>query len=151
RSPELDRLEGKPSRDPAARRRRERGHDLLVLAAGLPKLDRVSRLHDIGGDVHLPAVDLQVPVRDELPGHRTGRGEPEPEDDVVQTSLEKRQQGLARDAALPLGLPEVTAELGLEDPVDPLHLLLLPKLDAVSLQLAAAFAVLPRRVLALLN
>src|SRR5207237_2641398 len=62
------------------------------------------------------------------------------------------QQRLAGDAAGPLRLLEIAAELLLQHPVDALHLLLLAELDAVAGQLLLArLAVLPRREVALLD
>ena len=71
---------------------------------------------------------------------------------VVETTLEQLQQRLAGDAARPLRLLEVAAELILEHAVDALHLLLLAQLHAVAGQLRLPrLAVLPWREVALLD
>ena len=60
------------------------------------------------------------------------RREAEAVGDVVEAALEQLQQRLAGDAAGPLRLLEVAAELILEHAVDALHLLLLAQLHAVA-------------------
>ena len=85
------------------------------------------------------------PWVDELAGLRARRREAEPEDDVVETGLERLQERLAGHAVVGLGLAEVVAELALEDAVHAADLLLLAQLDAVLAHLAAADAVLAGR------
>ena len=88
---------------------------------------------------------------DELPRHRPGRREAQPEDNVIQPPLQQLQQGLPRDSLGALRQPEVAPELGLQDPVDPLDLLLLTQLQAIALDLRAPPPVLAGRVLPLLD
>src|SRR4029453_14566327 len=61
----------------------EGGHRLRLLA----DLHDVVVLHPVRRDVHLHAVDQEVPVLDQLPGHVPGCGVAGPVDDVVETGL----------------------------------------------------------------
>src|SRR5204863_4070302 len=79
------------------------------------------------------------------------RGESEPEDDVVQPSLEIDEQQLAGDPLLAIGRFEGQAELLFKQAIHPLDLLLLPELDAVTLQLDPALPVLAGGEVALLD
>src|SRR5688500_2844115 len=88
----------------------------------------------------------------ELPGLRPRSRQAKPIGDIVQPALEQLQQGLARDAALPLSRLEVPAELILENAVNTCHLLLFTKLHAVADELRLArLAMLSRREVALLD
>src|SRR5207237_7910517 len=91
-------------------------------------------------------------VAHELTRLRARRGEAEPVHDVVETTFEELEQRDAGDAARPLRLFEVPAELILEHAVDALHLLLLAELQAVAGELRLPrLAVLARREVALLD
>src|ERR1700735_3203004 len=63
-------------------------------------LDDVALAHPVGRDVHLPAVDHDVPVRHELAGHVPALGEAGPVDDVVQPGFQQLEERLAGHAAL---------------------------------------------------
>ena len=82
-----------------------------------------------GGDVHALVTNRHVTVANKLPGALTGRGEPEPEDDVVQPCLQHLEEHLTRHALATRCLPVVSTELVFQDPVLPLRLLLLPQLE----------------------
>ena len=103
-------------------------------------------LHLVRGDVHLAAVDPEVPVRDKLAGHVPALGEPGPVDHVVEAALQDPQQVLTGLAALAGRLLVVIVELPLKDPVDAPSLLLLPDLEQVLVLLGAVAPVLTRRV-----
>src|SRR5207245_1946476 len=106
----------------------------------------------VARDVHPAAVDLEVPVADELPGLRTRGGEAEAVDDIVDPRLEHAQQVVAGDAcALLRGLLVVRAELLLEQAVVPARFLLLAQLQQVLGLLDAAAAVLARWIRAALD
>jgi hypothetical protein len=102
-------------------------------------------LHPVRRDVDLGAVDQEVAVLDQLPGHVPGLGETGPVDHVVETRLEDLQQHLAGLARLGHGLLVVPAELLLENAVDATRLLLLAQLQEVLGLLGPATAVLPGR------
>jgi hypothetical protein len=53
-------------------------------------------------------------------------GEPEPEDDVVESTLQHSEQVNAGQTLLPLSLTEITTELVLVDAIDTARLLLRP-------------------------
>src|SRR3712207_8832193 len=65
--------------------------------------DHVSGLQYGRGDVVLAAVELEVPVHDELARLRPARGEAHPVDDVVHPELHEPKQVLAGDALHPGG------------------------------------------------
>ena len=110
---------------------RERGDDVLDLAALLADLDLVARLEQVARDVHALAVDEHVVVLHELARLGARDREAEAVDDVVEPALEEAEHLLAR-APLPVRRVEVVlAELALEDAVDAAHLLLLAKADGV--------------------
>src|SRR5438105_8550824 len=111
----------------------------------------IANPNQVGGHRDLSPVHLEVSVGDHLPPFAAGGREAEPVDDVVESPLEVLEEILARDPLLPLRRGEVAPELGLEHPVDPLRLLLLPELDPEGGQLAAVQAVLARRVVPALD
>src|SRR5262249_30645648 len=83
---------------------------------------------------------------------RPRRRKADPVDHVVEPALKQLQQRLARDAARPLRLLEVVAELLFEDAVDALHLLLLAQLHAVTRHLLPArLSMLARSEVALVD
>src|SRR6185503_4827086 len=103
-------------------------------------------------DVDLAPVHREVTMSHQLTRLRPRRREAQAIRHVVEPALEQLQQRLTGDAAGPLRLFEVEAELILEHAVDALHLLLLAKLHAVALQLRlAGLAMLTRCEVALLN
>jgi hypothetical protein len=59
------------------------------------------------------------------------RGETQPENDVVQTSLQTNQEILASDTSSLGSTPEEIAELTLLEAIHPFHLLLLSKLEGI--------------------
>src|SRR5262249_47954624 len=80
-----------------------------------------------------------VAVADELARLAPGRGEPEPEDDVVEPPLEALQQRLARGLlATAPRLVDQPPHLLLADPVGDLQFLRLAQLLAVDARLAPA-------------
>src|SRR6266581_541343 len=103
-------------------------------------LEHIARLELVRRDVHRPAVDLKVPVRDELARLLARRAQAEPVDDVVHAQLEVAEQVQAGDARLARRLVEIVAELLLEQPVDAPRLLLGAQLQAVVGRLALAAA-----------
>src|SRR3954449_9908365 len=119
----------------------EGGH-LLGL---LPQRDDVVRLHPVRRDVHLDAVDQEVAVLDDLPGHVPGLRVAGPVDDVVETGLEDLQEHLTGLAGLGDSLLVVTVELLLQHAVHAAGLLLLTVLEQVLGLLGPAAAVLPGR------
>ncbi len=125
-------------------------HDGLGRRTGLDR-DDVVRANLVAGDVHPAAVDVEVPVADELPRLCARGREAEAVDDVVETCLEDAQQVLARDARATRRLLVVGAELLLEQAVVAARLLLLAQLLQVLALLDAAAAVLARRIAAALD
>ena len=105
--------------------------EVLHVTALLANADDVARLHDIGGDVHLLAVDGDVAVADKLTSLRTGGGQAQAVDDIVQAALEQGQQVVARDALDARGLVKRAAELRLQHAVGAADLLLFAQLHAV--------------------
>src|ERR687894_40 len=77
--------------------------DGLQVPTLLPDRDDVARLEYGRRDVVLAAVELEVPVYDELPRLRAAGGEAHPVDDVVHPQLHEPEEILARDALHPGG------------------------------------------------
>src|SRR5256714_13060246 len=121
-------VERQPGRDGADFRRLQ-GH--VDDPVGGLHLEHIARLDLVRRDVHRLAVDLEVPVRDELASLLARRAQAEPVDDVVHAQLEVAQQVQAGDARLARRLVEIVAELLLEQPVDAPRLLLGAQLQAV--------------------
>src|SRR5215467_13124249 len=109
-------------------------------------LDDVGLAHLVRGDVHLLAIDQEVPVPDKLAGHVPALGEPGAVDHVVEAALEDLQQVLTGLAAPAGSLLVVAVELPLEDSVDTPRLLLLPDLEQVLVLLWPVAPMLARRV-----
>src|SRR5215216_6166706 len=101
--------------------------DGLQVPALLLDRDDVARLEYGRRDVVLAAVELEVPVYDELPRLRAAGGEAHPVDDVVHPELHEPEEVLARDALHPGGPVVGPPELPLGDAVVPAGLLLLHK------------------------
>ena len=95
------------------------------------RLDDIARLDQITRHVALTTIDREVTVTDDLASEGPRGSVTRPEHDVVQTSLEKHQQGLARIALRLVRHGEETTELLLEHPVEPFDLLLLAQLQRV--------------------
>src|SRR3954453_9616289 len=112
----------------------------------LGDLEDVVGAHPVRRDVDLAAVHPDVTVADQLAGHVAGLGEAGPVDHVVQPRLEDLQQDLPALARLLVRLFVVAAELLLQHAVDAAGLLLLAQLQQVLAVLAAAAALLARRV-----
>src|SRR4030088_2265446 len=93
-----------------------------------------------------------MPVADELSSLRTGAGEPQAIDDVVQALLELTEEFLARRLRPPAAGIEIARELPGRDAIEPLDLLLLSQLEqVVGITLAApallsGAALLPGRI-----
>jgi hypothetical protein len=121
-----------------------RGLEWLAAAPAFANLDAVARLELEGWDVRRPAVDGEVAVADELSSLGSRRRETHPERDIVESELERTQERFAGHAGVVLGVPEVVAELALEDAVHAPDLLLLTKLEAEVTNLAPTDAVLAR-------
>src|SRR3954465_152479 len=116
------------------------------LARLLRDLDDVVGAPPVGRDVDLAAVHPDVAVAHQLASHVAGLGQAGPVDHVVQPRLEDLEQNLTGLAGLLVGLFVVAAELLLQHAVDAAGLLLLAQLQQVLAVLAAAPAVLARRV-----
>src|SRR5215211_1856293 len=99
--------------------------DGLEVPALLLDRDDVARLEYGRGDVVLAAVELEVPVHDELARLRAAGGKAQPVDDVIHPQLHEPEEILARDALHPGGPLVGPPELLLGDPVVPAGLLLL--------------------------
>src|SRR5687768_4449551 len=146
------RVELQPLRHPAALDLFEGVHDRGVLPAALTDPDDVAGLHRERWNVDLAAIHDEMTVAHELPCLWTRGREPESIGHVVEPPFKQLQQRFTSDAARPLRLLEVAAELVLEDPVDALHLLLLAELHSVAGELLlAGLAVLAGREVALLD
>src|SRR6266568_9532464 len=128
-------VERQPGRDGADFRRLQ-GH--VDDPVGGLHLEHIARLELVRRDVHRLAVDLEVPVRDELARLLARRAQAEPVDDVVHSQLEVAEQVQAGDARFARRLVEIVAELLLEQPVDAPRLLLGAQLQAVVGRLALA-------------
>ena len=138
---------------PLQKRRAGPGLEALLDGAELSGLglhgDLVTRRHLIARNVDDAAVHLDMPMPNQLASRRPAGGEAHAEDDVVQPGLQGDDEVLTRDARSGRGPLEEVPELLLVQAVDPLHLLLLTKLDRVVGLLAATGlrrAVLARRV-----
>src|ERR671917_868899 len=99
--------------------------DGLQFPALLLDRDDVARLEYGRRDVVLAAVELEVPVHNELPRLRAAGGEAHPVNHVVHPQLHEPEEVLARDALHPGGPVVGPPELLLGDPVVPAGLLLL--------------------------
>src|SRR5215204_7829360 len=99
--------------------------DGLQVPALLPDRDNVAGLEYGRRDVVLAAVELEVPVHDELARLRAAGGEAKAVDDVVHPQLHEPEEVLARDALHPRGTVIRPPELLLGDAVVPAGLLLL--------------------------
>src|SRR5215471_2309934 len=83
-------------------------------------------------DVHLFAVHEHMPVTDKLPRLSVRCRKAEPDEHVVQATLELRQQVFAGDALLADSLLEVGTELILQNTVDTLYFLFFTQLESVT-------------------
>src|SRR5512137_3147792 len=116
------------------------------LLAALAHVDDVAGAQLVRGDGHLPPVDAEVPVLDELPRLVPAVGEAEAEHRVVEPELEAAEQVLTGAALGRGGAREGVTEAGLEQAVHALDLLLLAQLHAVLAELDSTLAVLSGRV-----
>src|SRR5918995_97439 len=119
------------------------GHQVPAL---LLDRDDVAGLEYGRRNVVLAAVELEVPVHDELARLRPAGGEAHPVDDVVHPQLHEPEEVLAGDALHPGGPVVGPPELLLGDPVVPAGLLLLHEPEAELGLAAPAPSVLSRRV-----
>src|SRR5574342_157083 len=131
-----------PLRDAAPLDRLQRLVDAHHLAGAVLHLDQVPGLEAEGRHVHLAPVDAEVAVAHQLARLVAGVGEAEAEDHVVEPELQRLQQVLAGLALGGRGVPVGVAEVGLQEAVEALHLLLLAQLDAVLGELDAPLPVL---------
>src|SRR5260370_19543239 len=124
-----------------------------MLFARFPHFDHVFWFNQRRRNIALAAVELDVPVADDLPRLRAAGPQAHPVDDIIETALEQSQHVIAGDAFHHGGLFVVIAELGLEDTVDAARFLLLAKLQSVSHGLLhlLVLAMLPRDEVALLD
>src|SRR5262245_2012273 len=114
-------------------------------------VDDILRRHLERRNIHFTPVDVEVPVRHQLPGVPAGPGEPGAVDHVVEAALEQLQQVVTGLAGTTARLVVVAAELLLEHAIGVPGLLLLLQLLAVLALLHPATAVLARRVRAALE
>src|SRR5258706_2289130 len=96
-----------------------------------------SETHAIGWNVQHASVDEDMPMTHELARLLARRREAHAIDEIIETTLERDEQCLARDTRLLDRALEHVAELALRDAVDPLHLLFFPQLLRVLRCLAA--------------
>src|SRR4030095_3856557 len=95
---------------------------------------------------------MNVTMTDQLPRLIVSRCKTQPHDHVVEAPFQLRKQMFTGDSLLPRRLFEIGTELVFEYAVDPLHLLLLSQLQAVSHNLRLAIAaVLSRRKVTLFD
>src|SRR5258708_3782020 len=129
------RVEGKPSGHRAHLRRIQRHIENSVRRLDL---HHVPGLDLVGRHVDRLAVDLKVPVGDQLSRLLAGRAEAESVNDVVQAKLEVAEQIHPGHAGLLSRRVKVVPELLLEQPVHPSCFLLRAQLDAVVRRLSVA-------------
>src|SRR5439155_8996622 len=135
-------LEEQPFGDVATGGEGSRFDDTAHRAGLVPNRDDVPGLHPVRGDVDLAPVDLEMAVRDELPGLVPAHRQTTPVDHVVEPELQELQQPGAGHPLGVRGLFVVAAELLLEHAVDTAGLLLLAELNEVLALLDPSPAVL---------
>src|SRR5690606_4295954 len=106
------------------------GYDGQV-AGPLGHGDVLAGLDQVGRNVHLAAVHLDVPVGHQLAGARQRRGEAHAVDQVVQPRLQHLQGDFTRAAPGARRLLEGVAQVRLRDAVNGANLLLLQQLAAI--------------------
>src|SRR2546423_5557093 len=130
-------IQREPRRERFLLARVERILDPVDIFALFLDRDHIADAHGIRRDVHDPAVDRHVPMRNELPGIAPRGGEADPVDDVIQPRLQQAEQVEAGDAGHLRGPIEVETELTLQQEVDAASPLLRPQLDPIVGDLAA--------------
>src|SRR5581483_3656030 len=85
-------------------------------------------------------------LTDQHPGLLSRRCKPEAINDIIKTGLQEGEQVFSRHPLLSLRLEKILSELTLQQAVNPLQLLLLPKLRAVFRNPRTGLAMLPRRI-----
>ena len=113
--------------------------------------NHVARADDVAGNVHVLAVDRDMPVSDELPRLGPAEAESQTVYHIVQAALQQAHQRVAGIALGAGGAAEVAAKLPLQHAVVMLDLLLLPQVQRVVGLLAAAKLVHARRGVAALD
>src|SRR5690606_36531006 len=135
-----------PTGDRTLAVRLPRDHERGQLAGLRPHVDHVVVVDLVARDVHLLAVDQEVPVHHELARVTTGPGQAGAVHDVVQAALQQLEQDVTGLPGLSRRLLVVAGELLLENAVGVAGPLLLPQLQEVLALLGPSAAVLPRRV-----
>src|SRR3954471_8443412 len=107
-----------------------------------PHTDLLTGLHLIARDVHRALVDLDMSMPDQLPSGLAARGEAKPIHHVVETTLQRGEQIVARDTRKCRDAVEGVRELRLTHAVNALDLLLFAELLRVLRRLAPAGRVL---------
>src|SRR5688572_20761929 len=120
---------------------------MRVLDALIFNAHSVARLNLKRRNVNFPAVHLDVAMINKLPSLTARSRETRTVDDIIQPTLEHKQQILAGNAFLAQRLVEIIAELLFEDKVNPFYLLFFPELLTVAGEhFSPRRAVLTRRV-----
>src|ERR1700722_3043609 len=151
RAAELFALECHPRRYAAALRHLDCLHDHLLGAARLGHADYTANLDQARGNRNSLAVNLNVPVTNDLARLRQRTREAETIHHVVKAALEQYQQVLACDSVHPLSHREVFRELPLHHPVDALDLLLLAQPNREFRKTRACLSMRARRIIAPLD
>src|SRR5580698_594273 len=127
RAPELLAFERHPRRHTAALRQLDRLDDYLLLTTLLVDADDLADFEQVRRNRHYPSVHLDMAVQHQLArlGERTRKAEPI--NHVIEPPFEQHQQVLAGDSGHSLRHFEILRKLLLEQPVNPLELLLLTK------------------------
>lgn len=113
--------------------------------------DNVVNLAGIGWDIDLSSVDLDMAVGHKHPGFVSRRAKTDVINDAVKSHLEGTEEGLS---GVPFFLgrqAKCLAELTFENSVNPLHLLLLPKLQSILGGFNAVLAVFARWIRPAIN
>src|SRR5579862_6806877 len=151
RAAELFALECHPRRYAATLCHLDCLDDHLLGAARLGHAYHTANLDQGRGNRNFLAVNLDMPVTNDLSRLRERTCEAEAIDDVVETPLEQHQQVLTGDPVHPLRLGEVIRELPLHHPVDALDLLLLSQANRKFRETRAGLAVCAGRIIAPLD
>src|SRR5215468_7563607 len=125
-------VEFQPVRRAAAADEFERACHLNIFLHLLLDGDFLSDGDLIRRDVHLFAVHEHMPVTDKLPRLSVRCRKAEPDEYVVQATLELSQQVFAGDALLSDSFLEIGTELILQNTVDALYFLFFTQLESVA-------------------
>src|ERR1700722_6858898 len=151
RAAELFALECHPRRDAAALRHLDCLDDHLLGAARLGHAYNTANLDQGRGNRNFLAVNLDMPVTNNLSRLRERTREAEAIHHVVEATLEQYEQVLAGDSVHPFRLGEVLRELPLHHPVDALDLLLLAQSNREFRKTRARLAMCAGRIVAPLD